>query len=87
MFLLQVVYSPAAELNLCYGRTLTGAVAQMTLTRSPCEHTQVLFIWSLETISVARRRHLVDVQTHWMDWDYPSQDQKTGKRHGNENGM
>lgn len=41
MFLLQVVYSPAAELNLCYGRTLTGAVAQMTLTRSPCEHTQV----------------------------------------------
>lgn len=60
---------------------------QMALTRSPCEHTQVLFIWSLETISVARRRHLVDVQTHWMDWDYPSQDQKTGKRHGNENGM
>lgn len=28
---------------------------------------------------------LVHVQTHWLDWDCPSQGQKAGKRHGNEN--
>ena len=74
MFLLQIVYSPAAEVNMCacqdpHWRCSSDAT-ETALTRSPCHCAQVHVAWSLKTTSLARRKFLGGKRIGWCPFSW-----------------